>query len=86
MLLIVPLASVHHATDCKFHKAHAPRLDLPGTGKLNDVLYVLTVHTAKRDVVPDSESWDRVILFIADTLFKHAKWMGSVRIAFILNS
>jgi hypothetical protein len=33
---------------------------------------------------PDSDSsWNRLIPFIADPLFKHAKWMDSIGIAFI---
>jgi aminoglycoside phosphotransferase (APT) family kinase protein len=43
--------------------------------------YVSTVYAAERDVSPDS--WDRVIPFIADPLFKHEKWMDSVSVAFI---
>jgi hypothetical protein len=43
--------------------------------------YVSTVYAAERDVAPDS--WNRLIPFIANPLFKHMKWMDFIRIAFI---
>jgi hypothetical protein len=43
--------------------------------------YVSTVYAAENDMAPDS--WNRLIPFIADPLFKHMKWIDQIGIALI---
>ena len=43
--------------------------------------YVSTVYAAENDVAPDS--WNRLIPFIVDPLFKHMKWMDFIAVALV---
>lgn len=43
--------------------------------------YVSTVYAAENDTAPDS--WNRLITFISDPLFKHMKWIGQLVVALI---
>jgi hypothetical protein len=43
--------------------------------------YVSTVYAAENDMAPDS--WNRLIPFIADPLFKHMKWIDRLGVALI---
>jgi hypothetical protein len=43
--------------------------------------YVLMVYAAENDVAPDS--WNHLIPFVADPLFKHMRWIGQLTVAFI---
>ena len=45
--------------------------------------YISTVYAAERDRDISPDSWNRLILFITDPLFKHMEWMEYIYIALV---